>query len=72
MKLNDIELFDLERDPLEESNLGLDPKKNGELLLAMNAKLNKLIETEVGEDVGQMLPAGVDSRWVATGAVNDV
>jgi len=25
-----------------------------------------------GEDVGQMLPGGVDGEWVATGAVNDV
>jgi arylsulfatase len=26
----------------------------------------------IGEDVGQMLPGGVDGGWVATGAVNDV
>ena len=72
VKLNDIELFDLENDPHEENNLGMEPKKNGELLLAMNTKLNKLLEAEVGEDVGQMLPGGVDGRWVATDAVKDV
>jgi arylsulfatase len=38
----------------------------------MNAKCNALIDREVGEDVGQMLPGGVDAGWVATGAVNDV
>lgn len=38
----------------------------------MNAKLNGLIDKEVGEDVGRMLPGGVDGGWVATGAVNDV
>lgn len=71
-QLNDVELFDLQRDPNELDNLAMDRKKNGELLLAMNAKLNKLIDAEVGEDVGQMLPGGVDAGWVATNAVRDV
>jgi arylsulfatase len=53
-------------------NLALDRVKNAELLLAMNAKLNSLIDSEVGEDVGQMLPGGVDGGWVATPAVNDL
>jgi arylsulfatase len=38
----------------------------------MNAKLNTLIDREVGEDVGQMLPGGVDGGWVVTDAVYDV
>jgi arylsulfatase A-like enzyme len=71
-QLNDVELFDLQRDPHELDNLAMDRKKNGELMLAMNAKLNKLIDAEVGEDVGQMLPGGVDAGWVATDAVKDV
>jgi arylsulfatase A-like enzyme len=71
-KLNDVELFDRERDPLERNNLALERDKNRDLLEAMNAKLNALIEKEVGEDVGQMLPGGVDGGWVATDAVNDV
>ena len=29
----------------------------------MNDKLNALIEMEVGEDVGQMLPGGADADW---------
>jgi arylsulfatase len=45
---------------------------SGELLLAMNDKLNRLIDGEVGEDVGQMLPSGLDGGWVATDAVKDV
>ena len=71
-KLNDVELFDLAQDPLERTNLALERDKHRDLLEAMNAKLNALIDKEVGEDVGQMLPGGVDGGWVATGAVNDV
>ena len=72
LKLNDLELFDLENDPLERDNLALDRDRHGDLLEAMNAKLNRLIEQEVGEDVGQMLPGGVDGGWVVTPAVNDL
>jgi len=70
--LNDVELFDLNNDPHEMNNLALDREKNGDLLLAMNAKLSRLIAEEVGEDVGQMLPGGVDGGWVATHAVHDL
>jgi arylsulfatase len=38
----------------------------------MNAKLNGLIDTEVGEDSGQMLPGGIDAGWVATPAIRDL
>jgi len=71
-RLNDVELFDLEADPLERTNLALDRKRNEALLERLNARLNALIDSEVGEDVGQMLPGGVDAGWVATPAVKDV
>lgn len=70
--LNDVELYDLQADPHELNNLAIAPRKNADLLSAMNAKLNGLIDAEVGEDVGQMLPGGVDAGWVATPAVNDL
>lgn len=60
---NDVELFDLHNDPDEMVNLATDPQAHGDLLLAMNEKLNALIEVEVGEDVGQMLPGGEDADW---------
>jgi arylsulfatase len=71
-KLNDVELYDVERDPLERNNLAMDSATHRELLEAMNAKLNALIDREVGEDVGQMLPGGVNGDWVETDAVFDV
>jgi arylsulfatase len=70
--LNDVELYDVESDPLERNNLALDRDRHGDALEAMNAKLNALIDQEVGEDVGQMLPGGVDGGWVVTDAVHDV
>jgi len=60
--VNDVELFDLENDPYEMNNLATDTKKNRDLLLAMNDKLNRLIDREVGNDDGSHLPdiSGVD------------
>jgi len=46
--------------------------KNGSLVKAMNARLKAPVDKEVGEDVGPMLPGGVDGGWVVTGAGNDV
>jgi arylsulfatase len=37
-----------------------------ERVMAMNEKLNRLIDTEVGEDRGQMLPGGVEADWEVT------
>jgi arylsulfatase len=60
---NDVELFDVENDPNEMNNLAMDRRGNGDLLVAMNEKLNALIASEVGEDRGQMLPGGNDASW---------
>ena len=67
-----VELYDVERDPLERNNLAVDSARHRDLLEAMNAKLNALIDREVGEDVGQMLPESVNGGWVVTDAVYDV
>ncbi|HET9208295.1 MAG TPA: sulfatase-like hydrolase/transferase, partial [Burkholderiaceae bacterium] len=66
LRLNDVELFDSQSDPDEMINLAAQPGRNGDLLLAMNEKLNRLIDTEVGEDRGQMLPGGIEAGWEVT------
>jgi arylsulfatase len=64
-RFNDLELFDAQADPHEMTNLATSHSQS-ELVLAMNEKLNRLIDTEVGEDRGQMLPGGVDAGWEVT------
>lgn len=60
---NDVELYDTQADPLEMDNLAMNGKQHRDLVLAMNDKLNRLIDTEVGEDRGQMLPGGIEAGW---------
>ena len=60
---NDLEVYDLQADPDEMSNLALDPKKNGELILALNQVTNERIADEVGVDDGSFLPIR-GGKWV--------
>jgi arylsulfatase len=65
-RLNDVELFDVQADPLEMANIAAQRGQRRELVMAMNEKLNRLIDTEVGEDRGQMLPGGIEAGWEVT------
>jgi arylsulfatase A-like enzyme len=56
---NDVQLFDLKNDPLETHNLAVDPDKNKDLILRMNALLNDLIAKEVGKNDGAFLPDAI-------------
>lgn len=64
-RYNDVELYDAHADPHEMNNLA-SGDKNRELIMAMNEKLNRLIDKEVGDDRGQMLPGGIDAGWEVT------
>ena len=59
---NDLEVYDLQADPDEMANLALDPKKNGDLILALNQVMNERIAEEVGVDDGSFLPIR-DGKW---------
>lgn len=65
-RFNDVELYDTKADPLEMKNLAADGKQHRELVVAMNDKLDRLIDAEVGEDHGQMLPGGAEAGWEVT------
>ena len=60
---NDVELYDLQNDPRETTNLALDRVKNKDLILAMNAKLERLIKAEIGKDDGHHLPELPGVSW---------
>jgi len=64
-RFNDVELYDARADPGEMNNLAKDGRSR-DLVVAMNEKLNRLIDAEVGEDRGQMLPGGIDAGWEVT------
>jgi hypothetical protein len=46
-------------DPLEVHNLAVDPEKNKDVILRMNALLNELMAKEVGKNDGSFLPAAI-------------
>ena len=53
---NEIELFDLQTDPDELKNLGVDTETNKDLIMRMNDLLNRMIAREVGVNDGSFLP----------------
>lgn len=67
---NDLELFDLQQDPQETRNLAVDIKTNGELIMMLNDKLNRLIQSEVGIDDGSFLHFSHWIDWSRPAVVN--
>jgi arylsulfatase len=61
-RYNDLELYDRVADPAELTNLATDRAANGDLVLAMSAKLEAVIAAEIGVDDGSALPdvEGID------------
>jgi arylsulfatase len=65
-QFNDVELFDMQADPLQMTNIAVERQRSADLVTVMNKKLNDLIDAEVGEDRGQMLPGGIEAGWEVT------
>ena len=53
---NDLELYDTQADPDEIVNLAHKPEEHRDLILALNDKVNALIDGEVGADDGSIYP----------------
>lgn len=68
---NDIELYDLANDPAEMLNLAVNKDKYSKIIDKMNQKLNALIQEEVGDDVGQMLPSIEGKDWELSSSFKD-
>ena len=62
-KWNDVELFDLTKDPGEMNNLATDRAANNALLATMNGKLEAVIKAEIGKDDGRELPEIGGVTW---------
>ena len=69
---NDLALFDVSNDPFEMKNLAVNKSQYGEIIKMMNDKLNLLIEQEVGDDVGQMLPSINGTDWKLSLSLSDL
>ena len=59
---NDLEVYDLQEDPEETRNLAQDGSARGELITALNEKLNARIDEEVGDDNGSFLSL-IHGNW---------
>jgi arylsulfatase A-like enzyme len=60
---NDTELFDLQTDPREMTNLAANKGAHGDLTLAMSAKLEAAIKAEIGIDNGREMPDFKGIKW---------
>jgi arylsulfatase len=60
---NDLELFDLQSDPDEATNLAEDVDACADVLMRMNDLMNRMLDEEVGEDDGGFLPSGPETPW---------
>ena len=62
-RFNDPELYDLQSDPDEVKNLAGAKGDNGALVLAMNGKLNTVLDAEFGKEDGREMPDVAGIGW---------
>lgn len=62
-KNNDVELFDLQVDPHEMTNLAGTKGQNQELVKTMSDKLEAVIKLEIGVDNGREMPEVEGISW---------
>ncbi|MEW5810542.1 MAG: sulfatase-like hydrolase/transferase [Actinomycetota bacterium] len=62
-RFNDVELFDLQTDPTEMTNLAASKGENADLVMAASGKLESLIKREIGLDDGREMPDFDDIQW---------
>lgn len=62
-RFNDVELYDLQTDPAEMTNLAANRGYNDELVLAASGKLEAVIKAEIGVDDGREMPQFQDIDW---------
>lgn len=60
---NDVELFDLNTDPNEMTNLAVDRNKHAQLIQTMSAKLEASISAEFGKDDAREMPNFPGVEW---------
>jgi arylsulfatase len=60
---NDVELFDLQTDPGEMTNLAAVKGEHRDLVLAMSTKLEAVIKQEIGVDDGREMPPLAGVHW---------
>jgi len=60
---NDVELFDLVKDPGEVKNLGVDRAANSGIITTMSEKLETVIKAEIGVDDGPEMPDLPTEDW---------
>lgn len=59
---NDLELYDTHEDPDEIVNLATHPETHQARILELNARVNALIDAEIGVDDGSMYPGGASKH----------
>ncbi len=62
-RFNDVELFDLQTDPAEMTNLAAKKGDHADLVMASSAKLEALITHEIGLDDGREMPDFDNIDW---------